>query len=157
MPEATVRAEAVIEAPRETVWAVLADLPRYPEWNPFTVRVRSTLRVGDPVDMRVMLHGVPHPQREWIRSVSHCEHICWGMHMLSPKLLRAERWQTLETLGPDRTRYVSEDRLEGPLVPLVLRTYGGAMQRGFDALATALKHRAESMYDRRRRSQPVPA
>lgn len=157
MPDATIRAEADIDAPREAVWAVLADLPRYPEWNPFTVRVRSTLQVGDPVDMRVILHGVPHPQREWIRSVDHCNHICWGMHMISPRMLRAERWQTLEALGPERTRYVSEDNLEGPLVPLVLRLYGGAMQSGFDALAAALKHRAEAMYERRRRARRVHA
>jgi uncharacterized protein YndB with AHSA1/START domain len=43
----TIRAEIEIDAPIEQVWAVLSDLPRYGEWNPFTPRVDGHLAVGE--------------------------------------------------------------------------------------------------------------
>ncbi len=51
----TVRVELVIAAPRPAVWGVLVDFTRYPEWNPFTVGVQTTGRVGDPVLLDVQL------------------------------------------------------------------------------------------------------
>ena len=42
-----------VAAPAATVWRVVTDLDRYPEWNPFVVACRSTLEPGAPIDMRV--------------------------------------------------------------------------------------------------------
>ena len=40
-----------IEAPAAFVWDVLVDYARYPEWNPYTVAVETTLRIGDRIDL----------------------------------------------------------------------------------------------------------
>ncbi len=40
-----------IAAPAQVVWDVLLDYARYPEWNPYTVRVESSCRLGEPVDL----------------------------------------------------------------------------------------------------------
>ena len=46
-PATTVRTDTVeIDAPASVVWAVLTDLPRYGEWNPFCVSADSTLEIG---------------------------------------------------------------------------------------------------------------
>ena len=42
----TVRAEIEIDAPAERIFDILTDLPAYAEWNPFTPRVESTLRLA---------------------------------------------------------------------------------------------------------------
>ncbi|UCE85470.1 MAG: SRPBCC family protein, partial [Deltaproteobacteria bacterium] len=52
-----VRAEIEIDAPIERVWRILTDLDRYADWNPFTPRVESTLRIGAPVHLYVRLVG----------------------------------------------------------------------------------------------------
>lgn len=49
-------AEIRIEAPVETVWDVLLDGARYPEWNKFIIRVEGDLTSKhSPIPMRVKL------------------------------------------------------------------------------------------------------
>ena len=47
------------EAPASVVWDVLTDLPNYNEWNPHCVRIESTLRLGDPVRMKLVNYANP--------------------------------------------------------------------------------------------------
>jgi hypothetical protein len=144
--DAEVRSEIDIDAPAERVFDILADVDRYGEWNPFTPEVTSTLRLGDPVDMRVRLRpGRPlSRQVETVTANERPRRLCWGADIGARFLVRADRCQELTAVGPDRTRYVCTDRIRGWLAPVVMRFYGEAMQRGFDDCARALKKRAEA-------------
>ncbi|MEZ4340500.1 MAG: SRPBCC domain-containing protein [Sandaracinaceae bacterium] len=137
-------AECEIDAPVEEVWAVLLDLDGYADWNPFTPIAKTTLRVGDPIDMRVHMdgYGITISQREHIRAVEEHAKLVWGMEMLLGTV-RAERTQTLTKLEDGRTRYRTEDVIEGPLEPLVRVLMGGSIQRGFEGVARGLKERVE--------------
>ena len=44
-----------INAPRELVWEILEDLAQYPQWNPFTVKVEGTLKVGNAINLHVKM------------------------------------------------------------------------------------------------------
>ncbi|HEX2560509.1 SRPBCC domain-containing protein [Phenylobacterium sp.] len=46
-----VRTEALIPAPPDEVWAVLADFDRYEAWNPLNIRARGEARLGAKVRM----------------------------------------------------------------------------------------------------------
>ncbi|MBX3271034.1 MAG: SRPBCC domain-containing protein [Sandaracinaceae bacterium] len=144
MPRYLYAAEAVIDAPVEAVWAVLTDLARYDAWNPFTPVAKSTLRPGEPIDMRVHMdaYRVTISQRETVRAVEPNAKIVWGAEMMLG-LVRAERTQTLEALGPTRTRYRTEDVIEGALSPLVHALMGGSVQRGFEGVARGLREACE--------------
>ncbi len=144
MPRRVYAAESVIDAPPEAVWAVLVDVARYAEWNPFTPVATTTLAVGDPIDMRVKMDGlrITVSQRETIRAVEPGQRLVWGMEMMLG-MVRAERTQTLTPLEDGRTRYRTEDVIEGPLEPLVGLLMGGSIQRGFEGVARELKRRVE--------------
>lgn len=147
MPKPTViEASSEIDAPPERVWAILVDLARYGEWNPFTPRVDATLRIGDPV----VLHVAMKPGQKLLVQREQCtandaaaRELGWGMTMVAPFLLKANRVQRLEPLPGGRTRYYTSDTFSGLLVPLVMALYGAHIQRGFDGVAQALKDRAE--------------
>ncbi len=141
----TIRAEVEIDAPVARVWEILVDLDAYSEWNPFTPRVRSSLRVGDPVEMDVRMH--PDRTLARVERVTACEpeaRLCWGMKIGTPFLLAAERCQVLTHRGPQRTHYETANRFRGLLLPLMLRLYGDSVQRGFESVALALKKHAET-------------
>ena len=139
-----VRAEIDIQCNIDRVWEILRDLESYPEWNPFTPRVESSLRVGDPVHLYAKLRGTKLTHRVETVSAAEPYRLCWGMTMGARSLLEAERSQVLTAIDERRTHYVTEDRLSGLLTPLVMGLFGGPMQRGFADCARALKQRAES-------------
>lgn len=146
-----IRAEVEIDAAPSEVWSILADLDGYSAWNPFTPRVEGQmvdgrLRLGDAV----VLHVAMKPGKRLLRQVEHISafdpgrELGWGTKMMGGYALAADRRQVLEPLPGGRTRYVTWDRFEGPLVPLVMALYRADIQRGFDALALGLKRHAEA-------------
>jgi hypothetical protein len=140
------RSESNIDAPADKVWSVLLDLDRYPEWNPYTVAMRSTLQVGDPMVMSVkMSELLTIEQTEYIRVVEENHKICWGIDTDTPEFNSGERCQWLEEIPGGGTHYVSEDLIEGIANPLVTALFGDAVQNGFDAVALALKRRVEAL------------
>jgi hypothetical protein len=151
---AAIAAQADIAAPADHVWSILADLPRYREWNPFTTEVESTLEVGTAAVLHVQMR--PHKalvQRETVSAFEPGVRLSWKMQLGTSLLLAAERCQVLSPLPGGGTRYYTCDEFRGVLVPLIMRLYGADIQRGFDGVAHALKRRAEGT----RVSQPLRA
>jgi uncharacterized protein YndB with AHSA1/START domain len=136
-----------IDAPAAFVWDVLVDYARYPEWNPYTIAVETTLRIGDRIDLTL-----PNPDgtegtilnREYIRVVDPPHHLQYDTGEEYPGLLAA-RDQWITELGPDRCAYHTTDTLNGELADLVLEMNGDWIKAGFDSVAHALKTRAEQL------------
>ena len=143
-----------IAAPVERVWEVIADLDRYPEWNPFVVAARSTLAVGDPISMRVrLLPFLVQPQRETILECVPGERLCYGLAGVKGGLLRSRRCHLLRALTPERSEYRSDFELSGRLVPIVRGLLGGRLTVGFASNTQAVADRAEAL-ERARSSEP---
>lgn len=149
-PDAIVRSETVeIDAPAEIVWAILTDMPKYGEWNPFCVACDSTLEMGAAVNMTLNDYTNPGAL------VPNVEYVCAfdPPHMLSWELPWTEAWpyparrdQVIEKLGPDRCSYYSTDAFLGENGIHVMRFAGPWVKRAFDDSAIALKARAEAMH-----------
>ncbi|MCC6763779.1 MAG: SRPBCC domain-containing protein [Deltaproteobacteria bacterium] len=135
-----------VAAPAATVWQVVTDLDRYPQWNPFVVACRSTLEPGTPIAMRVrVLPFLAQPQRETI--FEHVPGRClrYGIHPLPLGALASERSHVVESAGEEHSRYVSRFELRGWLAPVVATLLGGRLERGFAAMSAGIKARAEAL------------
>jgi len=150
-PKAVVTSHTVtIEAPASLVWQVLTDLSSYPEWNPFTVKVESDLTLGAPVDLYL---PKPKPkqagelmlQREYLKLIEPEQQLSWGMAMGHRWLLEARRDQYIEVIDEQRCRYYTTDSFKGLMTGLVMKSQGQWINDGFDAIASALKVRAEAL------------
>lgn len=145
-----VRSLAVeIAAPAELVWSVLLDLPRYPQWNPYTVKVESSLRLGEPVNLFLpnpaqpgeLLHVVEH-----LASFEPPHLLAWEMHSSADNPDAARREQIIEKTGPSSCRYHTTDQFLGATADQVMAVHGPWVKQGFDAVALALKAHAETLY-----------
>lgn len=140
------RSEAEIRASPELVWSILMDLDQYPLWNPYTIAMQSTLEVGDPMIMTVKMNDlITLTQTENIRVLEPGHKACWGIDTDTPELNSGERCQWLESLPGGRTRYVTEDLIEGALNALVLGLFDSDLRAGFDGVSRGLKTRAEML------------
>lgn len=133
-----------IAAPAEGVWEILTDVERYGEWNPFTSKAETNLEIGSGVELYVRLGPLKLWQSERVEAVDPPSLLAWSTEMGAPWLLSARREQRLEALSESSCRYVSTDAFNGLLTPLVVLLFGALIRRGFNAMAVALKERAES-------------
>jgi hypothetical protein len=138
-----------IEAPADLVWQVLTDFPRYGEWNPFCVECRSTLNPGDPIDMKVKLRSRPQAQREWVTENGPGMRFAYGIKPFPMGALHSNRVQEITSLGATRSRYSSQFRLWGWMLPLVRSIFGNGMRKGFEGMGSAFKVRAEQLWAER--------
>lgn len=142
-----VEAEIVIGASAAQVWAVLIDLAHYSEWNSFSFWMKSNLKVGDSLTMRLRIR----PRWGWsiltVQEITRVEpqrRLAW--RTFSPAwLLQGERLQTLEPIDVNRTRYHTTEAFTGILAPLVKLVVGHDFQRGYESIARDLKQRAETL------------
>jgi hypothetical protein len=54
------RTEIEFEGTPQEVWAVLADLPAYVEWNPFMRKIQGEPKVGAKLEVRMELKWLGH-------------------------------------------------------------------------------------------------
>lgn len=144
----TVRVETIISAPRRAVWDVLVDFARYPEWNPFTVGVATTGRIGDPVLLDVKLGGRRLRMRERMRVYEPERRVGWGLYLAGGVLLDCTRVQELEDAAEGSTRYACHESFRGLSVPIFFGLTRAAMQEGFEANAEALRRRVLALTSR---------
>ncbi len=139
-----VEAETTIDAPVVRVWAVLADLERYGEWNRFVPSMEATLKVGATLRMGVQMRSRWRViSVEDVTVVEPGKRLAWRTR--SPGwLLRGERFQTLEPLDSEQTRYYTVEAFSGLLAPLLKLMLEGDLRRGFAQVAHDLKMRAET-------------
>lgn len=139
-----------IQAPQLFVWQVLVDFARYPQWNPYTVRVDSRLEIGGPV----VLH-LPHPHRagetlittEVLRVIQEPCHLRYDTGDAMPGLF-AVRDQWVGSLAGERSSYRTTDVFSGEYAQVAFERQGAWVKRGFDSVALALKERAELLWER---------
>jgi len=142
------RTRVEIEAPAGRVWAILADLDGYPEWNTFTPKIETDRVVGHPIVVHLASRSGTRRQVETLARWAPGEELRWGASIGPPWLFRAERVQRVEPLGEQRCCYVNELVFTG-LLALIVRP-SVELERGFDRMAADLARRAEP-----RRERPV--
>ncbi len=141
----SIETEIEIEGTATRVWEVLTDFNRYPEWNPFILRIAGTLQTGSRLKAVVQ---TPHFPKITIRPVLlrvEVEHeFRWVGHWLVPKIFDGEHLFAIEPLGGSKVKFVQKELFSGLLVPLLWGRMAGNIRLGFDKMSQALKKRIES-------------
>jgi hypothetical protein len=133
-------ASTTIEASPETIWKILTDAPRYPEWDPLADRIEGRIAPGETVKAYTKLS----PGRAFPAKVTGFEpgrKMVWsgGMPL---GLFTGVRTFTLEPQG-NTTRFTIREVFDGPLLPIFGRSVPD-MTSPFQQFVAGLKRRAES-------------
>ncbi|MFP5318413.1 MAG: SRPBCC family protein [Acidimicrobiia bacterium] len=148
---AGVRTEAVIDAPPERVWAVLADLPGWNIWNPTLFDVRRPASASDDhwqavpgmeVRMNLRLWKLKVPMRQQVRVVDPPRELVWrSKQMLPASAFDVIRTFRLEAVDGGRTRLVQYEEGSGFLAKAIFAVIGKGVTDGYDNMVKALAER----------------
>jgi hypothetical protein len=149
-------ASAEIDAPIETVWAVMLDTAAYSEWNPFlfSIECPAPPRPGDPIVLHVRWRNgrtTRSPERVTVVDPPTADAdgtlralLAYEYEGVPAKLglVRGTRFQRLTQRPGGATTYDTVEEFSGPLV----RFAGpGRVADGFRRHADALRERAETL------------
>ncbi len=142
----SIHTEIEIDAPAETVWAVLTDFDAYPDWNPFIERlgVDGPLQPGTRLQVRLAPPG-GHAitMRPKLLKTTAPQELRWLGRLGLPGIFDGEHRFEITATGDGRVRLVQAETFRGILVPL-LRTTRRRAAKGFELMNEALRDRAEA-------------
>lgn len=145
-PKKYIYTEIRIEAPPEAVWQVLANNQRYPEWNPYHVRVDGELKEGNELEVEIhkpngqqlVIH--PHVMRielhkrlDWGGGIGG---IFTGKHSFRLYDISVENSECVHT------QLIQDETFAGIVLPFLELD---AIQEGYKAMNQALKKRVETL------------
>jgi hypothetical protein len=142
----SIRTDIAIDAPPETIWRILTDFSRYPEWNPFIPAAEGAAREGETITVRIDPpggQGMTFPPT--IRRVDPNRELRWLGRLLLPKVFDGEHIFELHSRNGG-TRFVQRETFSGLLIPLLWGSMKAPTRRGFEAMNEALKARAEAVH-----------
>jgi len=129
-----------INASPETIWALLTDVPNWPDWNPTVTNVEGTIALNE----KITVHAKISPNRAFPVMVSEFippERMVWSSNM-PLGIFKGVRTFTL-TQQPDGTvLFAMQEVFTGWLSFLITR-FIPDLQPDFEKFALALKQRAE--------------
>jgi hypothetical protein len=139
-----IKTEIGIRAPPARVWEVLTDFPRYPDWNPFVLKVEGNVHQNATIRYQFEM---PRGIRIWTRAVvakfdSESE-LRFSAHFLTPSVFRGDHYFAIEPKDQNSVIFHHGEMISGLLFPairIILQTHGPSV---FQALNAALKQRAE--------------
>lgn len=136
------RTEIEIARAPPAVWAVLVDLPRYAEWNPFIVAAEGRLEAGACLRMVVSTEGSERSYRPEVVALRPEHELRLQARLWLHGFFDQEHFCLLQALGEDHTRFVQGQNVEGLLArwsgPRLTR-----LTRGMIGMNQALKKRCE--------------
>lgn len=141
-PSRTATVERVIDASREDVWAELADLESYAEWNPFVTQASGELQVGR--ELRLVL-AAPGEDREEttvkVLTATFERKLRVEDRLVLPGVRDEELTIRVVKLTPTSIRLEGTIRMEGLLAPFADLE---PMTNGLELMASALAQRVEA-------------
>ena len=140
----SVTTQVDIAAAPGDVYAVLADLGAYEQWNPFIVRGTGTYAVGERVSLRLSPQGGREMTfKPTVLAAEPGKELRWLGSLGLPRIFDGEHSFVLQATRAG-TRLTQSETFRGLLVPAFGKVIDGTA-RNFDLLNAALKRRAEAI------------
>jgi len=132
-------ASATIDASPATVWSILVDTAKWPEWDPFCIRIDGEVGLGKKVTAWTKLS----PDRGFgvkVTTLDENEKMVWsgGMPL---GLFKGVRTYALTEQG-DKTKFSMREEFTGPMLFMIKGSIPD-MSEAFEAFVNGLKERAE--------------
>mgnify|MGYP006432708173 CR=1 FL=1 len=136
--------EIKINAPASSVWSILTDFQRFPEWNPFISEALGQIKEGAQLKIRIEppnSNGMTF--KPTLTRIKQENELRWLGRFLIPGIFDGEHIFELESITENEIRFVHREKFKGLLVPFLWKSINKNTRQGFEEMNDALKKRAE--------------
>jgi hypothetical protein len=138
------RSQIDIDASPEQVWQMLCDFGSYPQWNPFIIRAEGEAQPNRRLVLRMQPVGARSTTvRPTVVEATPGHRLRWRGRLGMPGIFDVEHVFTITPREAGGVRLSQAEQFRGLLVPVMARSLDRHTQPAFEAMNTALKHRAE--------------
>jgi hypothetical protein len=137
--------EITINASADKVWSILTDFPKFPQWNPFILKIEGKPEVG--ATLRVELNNgkgisVFKPK---VLTLDKDKKFEWLGSLPIPGLFNGQHYFKIEPLAANQVKFIHGENFSGLLAGIILKQIGEQTKKGFTSMNEALKKRAEKV------------
>ncbi|MDX1629072.1 MAG: SRPBCC domain-containing protein [Fulvivirga sp.] len=138
------RTEIKINASAESIWKILMDFDRYPEWNPFILSIIGRPKLRERLKVTIKPAGSkPMVFKPKVTMHKANERFAWLGHLLMIGLFDGHHIFEIEVLSDRSCRFIHREEFSGLLVPLFWKKLSVNTRAGFIAMNEQLKELAE--------------
>lgn len=137
-----------VQAPAETIWDIVFDVPRWSEWNPLYTQAAGRIGLGQKLELTLALPGEsPRHIQPRIVDWEPPAQVVWRLDLV-PMLAHSVRYLEIEKLSETGCIFANGEFFHGFLGEQVGKSKRRAIHAGFTALGEALKAHAEAAWRR---------
>lgn len=138
-----IKTEIVINASKQTVWAVLTDFAAYPAWNPFIVKIEGDLKLGGKLKNSLRSGNQTMTFKPTITELLPGERFSWLGSLFVKGIFDGFHSFQIEELAENQVKLIHGEQFSGLLSSFILKKIGEDTRNNFIAMNRALKERAE--------------
>ena len=136
--------EIEIAATAGKVWAILTDLNKFADWNPFITEAAGEVKSGSKLTIRIEPPGGKSMTfKPIVTRVAPEREFRWIGRLMIPGLFDGEHIFKIETSDENSVRFMQSEHFRGLLVPLLWRSLEPKTRQGFNEMNAALKTEVE--------------
>jgi len=136
--------DAIIDAPIDTVWNLLVDLPHYGDWNPWVTHAEGTVTPGAHVKVNVLMGPITEQADHVVMTVTPNTFFCWRDSGWNSWFVYGQRCRWLEQQADGKTHFHQQLLIDGALDVVAKVVNGPCLESGMAAETRAIKATAEA-------------
>ena len=140
-----IRTEIIINASKEKVWSILADLNAYAVWNPFIVKSEGILKVGTKLRNTLQNGDKTIVFKPKVVEVEPNRSFGWLGSLWVKGLFDGHHYFEIEEISENQVNLIHGENISGILSSLILTQIGHDTRNNFVKMNQALKSRAEQL------------
>jgi len=138
-----IQTEIIIDAPKEKVWAVLTNFERFPQWNPFVIKLTGKPQAGARLEATLQPAGQkPTVFKPVVQQCQKNEKLSW-LGSMPLNMFNGYHYFNIEEIDNHKIKFIHGEKFTGWLSGPILKKVGDATREGFIAMNKALKDRLE--------------
>ena len=139
-----IKAEILVNANPEKIWAILTNFDNYPNWNPFIKSIKGDVKIGNKITARIEppeASGMTFKPK--VLTFETNKEFSWLGHLMFKGLFDGAHKFELNDNGDGTTTFIQSEKFDGILVPLFNGMLDNNTRRGFEEMNKKLKELAE--------------